>query len=129
MDSQKSYFVGQLRSLVAPTPSSAAFPLSEETASHPDWLHAFTILRLNDVGLTPEQHRRRLRNGLREFNGAIPAATDKGDLSLPPATAAATTRSVTQILRPTRPPLQPVAILGGEFVCWHAFLASWRIYC
>jgi hypothetical protein len=44
MDPQESYFVGQLRSLVAPTPSSAAFPSSEETASHPDWLHAFTIL-------------------------------------------------------------------------------------
>jgi len=44
MDSQKSYFVGQLRSLVAPTPSSAAFPSSEQTASHPDWLHPFTIL-------------------------------------------------------------------------------------
>jgi hypothetical protein len=43
MDSQKSYFVGQLRSLVAPTPFSAAFPSSEETASHPDWLRAFTI--------------------------------------------------------------------------------------
>ena len=43
MDSQKSYFVGQLRSLVAPTPSSAAFPSSEETAGHPDWLRAFTI--------------------------------------------------------------------------------------
>ena len=76
MDPQKSYFVGQLRSLVAPTPSSAAFPSSEETASHPDWLRAFTIFpntRLNDIGLTPEQHKRRLRNGLREFNGAIPA--------------------------------------------------------
>jgi len=44
MDSQKSYFVGQLRSLVAPTPSSAAFPSSEETAGHPDWLRPFTIL-------------------------------------------------------------------------------------
>jgi len=44
MDSQKSYFVGRLRSLVAPTPSSAAFPLSEETVSHPDWLRTFTIL-------------------------------------------------------------------------------------
>jgi len=45
MDSQQSYFVGQLRSLVAPTPSCAAFPSSEETASHPDWLRAFTIFR------------------------------------------------------------------------------------
>ena len=44
MGSQKSYFVGQLRSLVAPTLSSAAFPSSEETAIHPDWLHPFTIL-------------------------------------------------------------------------------------
>jgi len=44
MYSQESYFVGQLRSLVAPTQSSAAFPSSEETANHPDWLHAFTIL-------------------------------------------------------------------------------------
>jgi hypothetical protein len=44
MDPQESYFVGQLRSLVAPTPFSAAFPLSEETAGHPDWLRAFTIL-------------------------------------------------------------------------------------
>jgi hypothetical protein len=70
MDSQKSYFAGQLGSLVAPTPSSAAFPSSEETASHPDWLRAFTIFRLNDVGPTPERHKRRLRNGLREFNGA-----------------------------------------------------------
>src|SRR5438477_6183135 len=43
MDSQKSYFVGQLRRLVAPTPSFGAFPSSEETASHPDWLRAFTI--------------------------------------------------------------------------------------
>jgi hypothetical protein len=43
MDSQKSYFVGQLRSLVAPTLSSAAFPSSEETDGHPDWLRAFTI--------------------------------------------------------------------------------------
>ena len=41
MDSQKSYFVGQLRSLVAPTPSSAAFPSAEETASHPHWLRTF----------------------------------------------------------------------------------------
>ena len=63
------------------------------------------------------------------FNGAIPATTDKGELSLPPATAAATTRSIMQILRPTRPPLQPVANFGGEFVCWHAFLASRRIDC
>ena len=80
MDSQESYFVGQLRSLVAPTPSSAAFALSEETDGHPDRLRAFTILsqhRLNDIRLTPEQHKRRLRNGLREFNGAIPAATDR----------------------------------------------------
>jgi len=106
MDSQKSYFVGQLRSLVAPTLSSAAFPSSEETASHPDWLRTFTISqhRLNDVGLTPEQHKRRLRNGLREFNGAIPAANVEGELSVPPGTAAATTRSITQTLRPTRPP-------------------------
>ena len=44
MDSQKSYFVGQLRSLVTPTLSSAAFPSSEETAGHPDWLRTFTIL-------------------------------------------------------------------------------------
>ncbi len=44
MDSQKSYFVGQLGRLVAPTPSSAAFPSSEETASHPDWLRTFKIL-------------------------------------------------------------------------------------
>ena len=36
MDPQESYFVGQLRSLVAPTPSSAAFPSSEETARHPE---------------------------------------------------------------------------------------------
>jgi hypothetical protein len=43
VDSQNSYFVGQLRSLVAPTPSSAALPSSEETASHPDWLRTFTI--------------------------------------------------------------------------------------
>ena len=43
MGSQKSYFVGQLRSLVAPTPSSAAFPSSEETANHPGWLRTFTI--------------------------------------------------------------------------------------
>jgi hypothetical protein len=28
MDSQESYFLAQLRSLVAPTPSSAAFPSS-----------------------------------------------------------------------------------------------------
>ena len=45
MDSQKSYFVGQLRSLVAPTPFSAAFPLSEETAGHPDWLRALFFPR------------------------------------------------------------------------------------
>jgi len=44
MDPQESYFVGQLWSLVAPTPSSAAFPSSEETDGHPDWLRAFTIL-------------------------------------------------------------------------------------
>ena len=44
MDSQESGFAGQSRRLVAPTPSSAAFPSSEETASHPDWLRAFTIL-------------------------------------------------------------------------------------
>ena len=44
MDSQESYFVGQLRSLLAPSRSSAAFPSSEETAGHPDWLRAFTIL-------------------------------------------------------------------------------------
>jgi hypothetical protein len=44
MDPPESCFVGQLRSLVAPTPSSAAFPSSEETASHPDWLRTFTIL-------------------------------------------------------------------------------------
>ena len=43
MSSQKSYFLGQLRRLVSPTPSSAAFPSSEETASRPDWLRAFTI--------------------------------------------------------------------------------------
>jgi len=42
-DSQKSYFVGQLRSLVAPTPASAAFPSCEETDGYPDWLRAFTI--------------------------------------------------------------------------------------
>jgi hypothetical protein len=54
-DSQEFGFVGQLRSLVAPTPCSAAFPSSEETASHPDWLHGFTILpkhRCNHVGPT-----------------------------------------------------------------------------
>jgi hypothetical protein len=77
MGSQKSYFLAQLRSLVAPTPSSAAFSSSEETASHPDWLRTFTILRLNDIGLTPDQHKKGLRNGLREFNGAIPAITDR----------------------------------------------------
>jgi hypothetical protein len=60
--------------------------------------------RLNGVGLEPEQRKRRLRNGLRDFNGAIPATTDKGELSLPPATTAATTRSVTQTLRPTSLP-------------------------
>jgi len=43
MDSQNPY--GQFRSLAAPTPFSAAFPSSEETASHPDWLRGFTILR------------------------------------------------------------------------------------
>jgi len=60
MDPQESYFVGQLRSLVAPTPSSAAVPSSEETASHPDWLRTFTISsqhRLNDIGLTPITER------------------------------------------------------------------------
>jgi hypothetical protein len=77
MGSQKSYFLAQLRSLAAPTPSSAAFPSSEETASHPDWLRTFTILRLNDIGLTPDQHKKGLRNGLREFNNAIPATSVK----------------------------------------------------
>ena len=78
MDSQKSYFVGRLRSLVAPTPSSAAFPLSEETVSHPDWLHAFTISsqhRLNDIARSNTKGD--YGTGLREFNGAIPAATDR----------------------------------------------------
>jgi len=56
MDSQKSYFVGQLRSLVAPTRSSAAFPSSEETASHPDWLRTFTIFP-NSAETTSALHR------------------------------------------------------------------------
>jgi hypothetical protein len=37
----------------------------------------FSQYRLNDIGLTPGQHKRRLRNGLRAFNGAIPATTDR----------------------------------------------------
>jgi hypothetical protein len=41
-------------------------------------IYSFSQHRLNDVGLTPGQHKRRLRDGLRDFNGAIPAATDKG---------------------------------------------------
>ena len=112
--------------------------------------------RLNGVGLEPEQRKRRLRNGLRDFNGAIPATTDKGELSLPPATTAATTRSVTQTLRPTSlrkngygaastaasptrsrqphlsgavPDAALLLLVHSEFVCWHAFLTSRRIDC
>ena len=64
MDSQESGFVGQSRSLVAPTPFSAGFPSSEKTANHPDWLRAFRIFpKHRHVGLDrPTQKESGLRN-------------------------------------------------------------------
>src|SRR5438309_7503421 len=98
MDSQESGFAGQSRRLVAPTPSSAVFPSSEETARHPDWLHAFTILPPPGTAAAT--------------NLWWQACRVRHNSSFAASTAASTALSL---------------IFGGEFVCGHALLASRRI--
>lgn len=101
--------------------------------------------------LRPEQHKRRLRNGLRDFNGAIPAATDRKEGRIKkeefadhksrgrPAFAKMATARQARLplqlghasphLSGAVPDAALLLLVHSEFVCWHAFLASRRIDC
>jgi hypothetical protein len=107
----------------------------------------FSQHRLNDIGLTREQHKWRLRTGLREFNGTIPAATDskvrrKNSRITNPAADQPSQKWLRRgkhnclsnsvmpaLIYRERFLMRLLVLFAREFVCLHAFLASRRIDC